>query len=174
MKGMRSITGVLLLCLTVSCHKDQIKVDAGQENNTATIASLKNGIIESDWIASSTSEVASQPSHSVYHIEINAGNFTHPGNTVLVFRKDKATHHSVAIPYEETRGNQKIYWYYEVVGDEIMISADVYGGGADPFTTSAFKYLVVSNAAMQDMKRRGINRTQLMTISYENFMELNQ
>lgn len=176
MKSLRSIAGILLLCLTASCHKDKIESIPNAENNDndISIASSKTGIAESDWITSSGSEVATQPSHSVYHTEINADNFARSGNTIFVFRKDNANNRSAVLPYEETQGNQKIYWYYELNGDKIMISADVYGTGTNPFITSAFKYLAVSNATMLDIERRGTNRTQLMGVSYENFMGLHQ
>src|ERR1043165_6955362 len=105
MKSLRSIAGILLLCLTASCHKDKIESNLNAEISAETIAAPKTAAIaESDWIKISGSEVATQPSHSVYHTEINADNLTRSGNTIFVFRKDNAKNRSAALPYEETEG----------------------------------------------------------------------
>jgi len=86
MKSLGPIAGVLLLCLVASCHKDQIESSPERGNDSITFASSSDEIIQSDWIKGSNWEVATQPSHSVYHIEINLDRSATQGN-VVVFQK---------------------------------------------------------------------------------------
>lgn len=173
MKGLESIAGAILICLTVGCKKEPIKNFPSQDH-ISSISSSENKITESNWITASQWEVAQQPSHSVFHTNINTGNNSVSETALLVYRKDNTHGTIMTLPYEENKGLQKIYWYFEADGGNIMISADVYGPGANSFSTNSFKYIVLSEATVQDMEKRGISKTQLMTMPYEKFTELNQ
>jgi hypothetical protein len=175
MKGLKAIGGVLLLCLTLGCKKDKIEnfsnEDAISSISSSQISSTK-GINQSDWMSALKWEVANQPSHSVYYTTINLNNINTSGSTLLVYKQDN-TGATAILPFEENKGSQKIYWYYEMNDGSIMISADVYGQVVNPVAASSFKYIVLSNSAVSDFEKRGVDKTKIMVMPYEKFSELN-
>jgi hypothetical protein len=174
MKGLKAIGGALLLCLTFGCKKDKIE-NFSNEDAIPSISSSQisaNGINQSDWMSALKWEVANQPSHSVYHTTINLSNINTSGSTLLVYKQDN-TGATAILPFEENTGSQKIYWYYEMNDGSIMISADVYGQVANPVAASSFKYIVLSNSAVSDFEKRGVDKTKIMVMPYEKFAELN-
>ena len=80
---------------------------------------------------------------------------------------------SQALPFEETNGSQKTYWYYEVSDGNIMLMADVYGDRMNPFTNSSFKYIVIGDEEMQDIQNKGITKKDLKRLSYDDLNKLN-
>ena len=175
MKCLAKITGVLLLCAIVSCKKDQLESNSLKEShlNSNTTEQIQN----EDWSAPVEVQKADRSSHTVFYTNIKAQdiNTENPGGLIRIYKKDyKGNINPRALPYEETNGSQKTYWYYEVSDGNIMIYADVYGDRTNPFTNNSFKYIVIDDADLQQMQNKGINKKDLRRLSYEDLTKLNK
>jgi hypothetical protein len=175
MKSLEKITGVLLLCAIVSCRKNELEKISGPENSN-TVLTEQNKLSESDWTPITQSNTADRPTHTVYYTNLQAGNITSANADnalVRIYKKDNSGKiSSTALPFEENIGSQKLYWYYEVSEGNIMVSVDVYGSKVNPFTNNSFKYIIVDNAAVEGMERKGISKKQLLQMPYEDLNKL--
>ena len=173
MKSLEKITGVLLLCAIVSCRKNQLE-EISAKDDTEKIVAQQTQIRESDWTSPTQWNTAERPTHTVYYTEIKADNISENENSLVrIYLKDnsgKLTSH--VLPFEENVGSQKMYWYYEVNEGNIMVSVDVYGSKTNPLTNSSIKYVVLNNAALGDMERKGISKKDIMQMSYEDLNKL--
>lgn len=172
MKCLKSIAAFIIVCLSTGCTKDQVK-EVPSQTNIPSCNSSKAGFKESGWITVSQWKVAHQPSHSVYYSDIRTAR-TDANAIVLIYRRDNNTGTIKTLPYSDDTNPQKIYWYYEVNGGDIMISADVYGQAVNAFTSNSFQCIVLSQSYVQGLEKRGISKTELLTMPYEKFSEINQ
>src|SRR5688572_26168962 len=173
MKCLIKITGVLLLCVIVSCKKEQLESTSLQESqDNITRTQIQN----SDWSTPMHVEKADRSTHTVYYTNLKAPDLSSAisDGLIRIYKKDnKGNISSRALPFEETNGSQKTYWYYEVSDGNIMVSADVYGERTNPFINNSFKYIVIDEADIQHMQTKGINKKELKRLSYEDLNELN-
>jgi hypothetical protein len=176
MKGLK-ITGVLLLCAMVSCKKDQLESTSQNDPQLKTVSSEQIKNSETDWSAATQVEKADRTSHTVFYTNIKAPDITAETaneSLVRIFKKDNSGKiSSRALPFEETNGSQKAYWYYEVSEGNIMVSVDVYGNRDNPFANSSFKYIVMDDTDMQKLLSKGITKKDLKRLSYDDLNQLN-
>ena len=174
MKCLVKITGVMLLCAIVSCKKDQLESPSLEESTLNTHTSSQ--IQHPDWTVPVQIEKAERSTHTVFYTTLKAPDIhsSISDGSIRIYKKDhKGNISSRSLPFEETIGSQKTYWYYEVSDGNIMVSADVYGDRMNPFTNSSFKYIVIDDSEMQQMQIKGINKKDLKMLSYEDLAKLN-
>lgn len=172
MKCLKSIAAFIIVCLSIGCTKDQIK-KAPPQTEISSGDSSQAGFKESGWIPVSEWKVAHQPSHSVYYSDIRTAR-ADANAIVLIYRRDNNTGTIKPLPYTDDTNPQQIYWYYEVNDGDIMISADVYGQAVNAFTSNSFQCIFLSQSYVQRIEKRGISKTELLTMPYEKFSQINQ
>lgn len=175
MKSLYKIAGLLTLCVIASCRKDQLDQTSSTAISTSTPIEQKSTVHSSEITPASWTAV-NQPSHSVFHTQIDANNLNADvdKSVIRIARIDPSgTASTKELPFEETRGSQKSYWYYEVMDGSIMVSVDVYGSRDNPAAKSSFKYVALDNKAVQTMEAKGFTRNSLMKMSYDNLDKLN-
>ena len=165
----------LLLLLIFSCRKNDLK-NSSLENKSNVIAKHADGVNESDWQKGSEWAGVEQPQYSIYYTNIKADAITADAaekGMIRVFKIDNSgkSTESVALPFEETKGSQKFYWYYQVTEGNIMISVDIYGSKENPADKSLFKYVVLSNEVVDGFEKKGTSKSDLMRMSYDGITE---
>jgi hypothetical protein len=147
--------------------------------NTPNAIAAETGALESGWEAGNTWTAIEQPTHSVYYTKINADAVTADAadnGLIRVFKiaGSGETSSTVSLPFEETKGSQKLYWYYQVTEGTIMIAVDVYGDKTNPAQSSLFKHVVLSKDAVSKFEEKGTTKADLMELSYEKIAEVSK
>jgi hypothetical protein len=176
MKNLRvSIIAALSLLLIFGCRKKDVK-NSSRENNSNVVAKHAAGVNESDWQGGNEWAGVEQPQFSIFYSNIKATEITADAaekGMIRVFKINDSgkSSESVALPFEETIGSQKNYWYYQVTEGNIMISVDVYGSKTNPAAKSLFKYVILSNDVVDGFEKKGTSKSDLMGMSYDGITE---
>ena len=176
MKNVRiPLTAALLLMLTFGCRKKDV-LSSSLENNSNAIAKHTDGVNESDWQAGNEWAGVEQPQYSIYYTSIQAAAITSDAaekGMVRVFKINDSgkSSETTALPFEETKGSEKYYWYYQVTEGNIMISVDVYGSKTNPAEKSLFKYVILSNEVVDGFEKKGTSKSDLMSMSYQGITD---
>lgn len=167
------VAGLLLLLAVSSCKKDLNETQAPefQETEAVSISSdNSSNLVESGWETGSDWTAVEQPNYSVYYTNFKSDAITADvadNGLIRVFKADEQGK-SIALPFEETKGSQRLYWYYQVTEGNIMVAVDVYGDKSNPTTSAMFKNLVFSQEAISDFESKGNSKADLMRKSYED------
>jgi len=176
MKNVRiPLVTTLFLLLIISCRKTDVK-PSSLENNSNVIAKHTDGVSESDWQAGNEWTGVEQPQFSIFYTNIKAASITADAaekGMIRVFKINNSgtSSESIALPFEETNGAQKNYWYYQVTEGNIMISVDVYGSKTNPAEKSLFKYVILSNEVVDGFEKKGTSKSDLMSMSYQGITD---
>ena len=168
------VAGILLLLAVSSCRKDLNETQAPEFQETASVAlnSEKANLAETGWQTSTDWTAVEQPTYSVYYTNIKSGSVTADAaekGLIRVFKADDQGN-SISLPFEETAGSQKLYWYYQVTEGNIMIAVDVYGDKSNPTTSAKFKNIVLTPETINSFESKGHNKADLMTMSYDQLI----
>ena len=175
MKNVRiPLAASLSFLLITGCRKADVK--SSLVNNSNVIAKHTDGVNESDWKAGNEWAGVEQPQYSIFYTNIKAGAVNAEAaekGMIRVFKINNSDNvsESVALPFEETNGSQKFYWYYQVTEGNIMISVDVYGSKTNPAEKSLFKYVVLSHEVVDGFEKKGTSKSDLMRMSYDGITE---
>ena len=166
------VAGLLLLLAVSSCKKELNENQAPeiQETEAVSMNSKTSALVESGWETATDWTAVEQSNYSVYYTTFKSDNITADvadNGLIRVFKADEKGN-TISLPFEETKGSQKLYWYYQVTEGNIMVAVDVYGGKADPTTSAQFKNVVFSQEAIGSFESKGINKADLMMKSYES------
>lgn len=173
MKNLKTPIAVLFIAIAaVSCRKTQQEVQTVEQEATPNAVAANTGIAESSWQSPAEWNSVEQPTHTVFYTNIKTSEITADAaekGMIRVFKvaNSGGTSSSVALPFEETNGSQKSYWYYQVTEGNIMIAVDVYGGKANPAQTSLFKHVVLSSDAVSEFESKGTSKADLMELSLD-------
>lgn len=172
MKKLKApLFGVLLLVAAVSCQKDKINDAPLQESSE--VSSLSNSEnTEIGWQSQQNWTKVEQPSYTVFYTNIKSSAVTSDASEnglVRVFKADDNT--PVSLPFEETVGSQKLYWYYQVTEGNIMIAVDVYGDRSNPAQSALFKQVVLDKQAIASFEAKGTSKVELMNLSYDKLIK---
>jgi hypothetical protein len=175
MKNVRTpMMAVLLMMMIFSCRKKDITSTLSQ-NNPNAVAKHTDGVNESGWQSTKEWVGVEQPQYSIFFTNIKAAAITAEASEkgmVRVFKiNDSGTSESTTLPFEETIGSAKYYWYYQITEGNIMISVDVYGSKINPAEKSLFKYVILSNDVVDGFEKKGTSKSDLMSMSYQRLTE---
>lgn len=176
MKNLQApIAGILLLLVAAGCRKDlneNMTPEVPESNIEVAAATVgTNGITESAWEAGSEWTTVEQPSFTVYHTNIKSDAVSADAaekGMIRVFKTDDNGQSTRSLPFEETKGSQRLYWYYQVTEGNIMIAVDVYGNKSNPATSSQFKNIVITSDAVTGFEAQGQTKADLMRMSHDN------
>lgn len=176
MKKLKApLFGVLLLVAAVSCQKDKINDAPLQESSE--VSSLSNSEnTEIGWQSQQNWTKVEQPSYTVFYTNIKTSAVTSDAadNGLVRVFKAGSDNTPVSLPFEETMGSQKLYWYYQVTEGNIMIAVDVYGDRSNPAQSSLFKQVVLDKQAVASFEAKDISKVELMNLSYDKLVEDSQ
>ena len=169
------LTAALLLLLTFSCRKTDVK-SSSLDNHPNIIAKHTDGVNESGWQAASEWAGVEQPQYSIFYSNIKVSAISADASEkgmVRIFKINDSgkSSESTALPFEETIGSAKYYWYYQVTEGNIMLSVDVYGSKTNPAEKSLFKYVILSNEVVDGFEKKGTSKSDLMSMSYQGITE---
>lgn len=114
-----------------------------------------------------------QPSYTVFYTNIKADDVTSDvgDNGLIRVFKSSNENSPISLPFEETVGTRKLYWYYQVTEGNIMIAVDVYGDRSNPAQPQLFKKVVLDKKAVASFEAKGTSKVDLMNLSYDKLME---
>ncbi len=174
-KTQAPFLALFILLFAAGCRKEMSDINTQEtpESDVISVQSKTTGIAESGWTENSDWNMVEQPSHNVYFTNIATDAITAAAadkGMVRVF-KAGANGESVSLPFEETKGSQKLYWYYQVTEGNIMIAVDVYGSKSNPATSSQFKHIVMNQEAVSTFESNGTSRSDLMELSADELVQ---
>jgi hypothetical protein len=175
MKNLKTPLAVLLIVITAaSCRKTENEFQQPQATveQTASVATLPEGIIQSDWQSATAWNKVEQPTYSIYTSnikgDISAENAEQ--GMVRVFKSTGKNAVPVALPFEETVDGQKQYWYYQVTEGNVMVAVDAYGSKAvNPADQTQFKLVILNKDVLSSFEEKGTSRADIMNMSYDSF-----
>lgn len=169
-----SLTAALLFLIFSGCKKNEVK--SSSHDNTNVISKPTSGINESEWQPANEWSGVEQPQYSIFYTNIKSKAVTSDAaekGMIRVFKINSSGNstESIALPFEETNGAQKLYWYYQVTEGNIMISVDAYGSKTNPAEKTLFKYVILSNDVVDAFEKKGTSKSDLMRMSYDGISE---
>jgi hypothetical protein len=167
------VAGLLLLLAVSSCKKDLNETQAPEFQETTSVSidsDNSSSLVESGWETSSDWTAVDQPNYSVYYTTFKSSDVTSDvadNGLIRVFKADEQGN-TISLPFEETKGSQRLYWYYQVNEGNIMVAVDVYGDKTNPTTSAKFKNVVFSKEAISEFETKGLNKADLLIKSYKD------
>jgi hypothetical protein len=164
--------GVLLLVTAVSCRKDKISDTPSSDLSEMSSLSVSEKI-ETGWQSQQNWTKVEQPSYTVFYtnLKTDAVSADAAENGLVRVFKSGNNNTPISLPFEETVGSQKLYWYYQVTEGNIMIAVDVYGDRANPAQLQLFRHVVLDKQAIASFEAKGTSKVELMNLSYDKLVE---
>lgn len=164
--------GVLLLVAAVGCRKDKLN-DAPSQELSELSSPSSSETTESGWQSQQNWVKVEQPNHTVFYTNIKTDAVTADAadNGLVRVFKSGNSNAPISLPFEETVGSQKLYWYYQVTEGNVMIAVDVYGDRSNPAQSQLFKHLVLDKQAIASFEAKGTSKVELMNLSYDKLMQ---
>jgi len=156
-----SVLGLGLILLATSCKK----TDVQHENPVSTPA--PSTVAKAEWTAISNWSSSQEEKFTSFSATIqdsSISNAVTANGLVLVFSKNGNTIN--ALPFQE-KGSTDAYWYYQVSKGTITLSSDNYSG-AQPSSTTGYKYIVFSPQQLRDLEAKGYSKIELMQLSHDD------
>jgi hypothetical protein len=173
MKNLQApFLGALLLLAAIGCRKNDLNDKPSPD--LSEVSTAGNSVLKkSDWVSQSNWTKVEQPSYTVFYTNIKTDDVTSDvaDNGLIRVFKSGNENNPISLPFEETAGSQKLYWYYQVTKGNIMIAVDVYGNGSNPTQSQLFKNVVLDKKAIESFESKGTSKVELMNLSYDKLME---
>lgn len=175
MKNTKFLAIVVAMFIFVSCKKNDLQdVSFNNDPVNNTESSVDNSATAkpsfSEWASVSNWNNEKKDGYNVY-----TGSFTDPTITsditssglVLVFAKTGNTTES--LPYNR----ENISWYYQVANGSIAVTATA-SANATIDKSQTFSYVVLSKDQLNNLEAKGVTKSQLMNLSYQNVVSVLQ
>jgi hypothetical protein len=151
--------------LFVSCKKSTTEDVLAPE-----VEAGADAIALSDWRAVTNWQTTRDSSSSIFSSTIGDSKINAAlaeNGLVLVFKKSGSTIQS--LPFEEKGAG---FWSYQVTEGTVQITLGTSSLRQIPVNNDSFRYLVFSEAQLEDFVKQGFPKDKLMSLSYENLVSL--
>ncbi|MBA2746755.1 MAG: hypothetical protein H0U44_11055 [Flavisolibacter sp.] len=158
------LIGILMTVIFTSCRKNDLQSNEMSQEQQVRLKPEDSWKTAASWNAN-PNENASGFDAQFEDAQLQPGVLQN--GLVLVFMKKGIK--VVSLPYTE-KGENKIYWHYQVSENKIQINADA--ASIEGINQSQFKYFVLSEEKIKALEHAGHSKIDLMLLNYDKAVGL--
>jgi len=163
------LLGLGLAIFAISCKKADVQNDNAASKDQSGLAA--NNAVVSNWKTVDSWQTIAGKNSTTYQSKIEDAAITADvasNGLVLVYANNGKTIES--LPFEQKMGALTYSWYYEVSEGMVNVSSAVRGSGGAAVNQSV-RYFVLTPQQLDDMQAKGISRSDLMDMSYQQVVQ---